>query len=195
MWKMLYFWKNDNKQAQPTMKRLIASIAVLLTIAIYLISCEKDDLCADGTPTTPGMVVEFYKAGNSVVNPVTNFVIYEQGSAKRDTLPPGTTKWAFPLRTDADEVTWALEYNSIASNNDTIKNTDLFTIRYTRTQTYVSRACGYKTTFTLLPATQGQPNPSVEDTVPADGAFIEGDPIVVTPNIENENEVHVQIYF
>lgn len=194
MWKMLYFWKNDNKQAQPTMKRLIGSIVVLLTLTIYLMSCEKDDLCADGTPTTPGMVVEFYKKGNSVVNPVTNFVIYEQGSTKRDTLPPGTTKWAFPLRTDADEVTWALEYNSIVGN-DTIKNTDLLTIKYTRTQTYVSRACGYKTTFTLLPATQGVANPLAQDIVPGDTPLIDGDPIVVTPNIENENEVHVKIYF
>ena len=179
------------------MKRLIASIAVLLTIAIYLISCEKDDLCADGTPTTPGLVVEFYKFDNATVrNDVTNFVYYTPGSGtiKRDTLKSGY-QIILPLKTDADEVTWALEYNNTSSGGTKTKNTDLFTVKYTRTQTYVSRACGYKTTFTLVPATQGQPNPSVQDIVPNDGALIRNNPTVVIPNIENEDEVHVKIFF
>lgn len=181
------------------MKRLVASIAILLLITTYLLSCEKDDICADGTPTTPGLVVEFYKKGvDNVLNPVSNFRYYVPGR-EDDMLPPdadtlkSVSRITLPLRTDQDSVTWALKYNSVSSLGIKSSNTDLLTIKYTRKTTYVSRACGYKTTFTLNPATTGSPNPSVTD---ADTKlFIEGNPEVVTTNIENENEVHVKIYF
>lgn len=180
------------------MKRLLASIAVLLLITSYLMSCEKDDICAEGTPTTPGLVVEFYKKDNqSVLNPVshptTNIVYYVQESVKRDTLKSGS-KLILPLKTDADEVTWALEYNSTSSAGVKTTNTDFFTIKYTRKETYVSRACGYKTTFTLHPDTVENPNPLPTDPVSENALFIK-DVVVVTPNIETENEVHVKIYF
>ena len=180
------------------MKRLLASIAVLLLITSYLMSCEKDDICAEGTPTTPGLVVEFYKKDNqSVLNPVshptTNIVYYVQESVKRDTLKSGS-KLILPLKTDAHEVTWALEYNSTSSAGVKTTNTDFFTIKYTRKETYVSRACGYKTTFTLHPDTVENPNPLPTDPVSENALFIK-DVVVVTPNIETENEVHVKIYF
>lgn len=171
------------------MKRLIASIALLLILTSYLLSCEKDDICAEGTPTTPGLVVAFYKKGeDNVTNPVSNFKYWVPGI--NDTLGSVSEvdEIIIPLRTDQDEVTWALQYNV-----GTKSNIDLFTVKYTRKNTYVSRACGYKTTFTLNPPIVGNPNPSVTDV---DGKlFIEDDPEVVTPNIENQNEAHVKIYF
>lgn len=175
------------------MKRLIASIAVLLIITSYLMSCEKDDICAEDTPTTPGLVVEFYKEGTSVTNTVQNFVYYVPGSPKRDTLASGT-KITLPLRTDLDEVIWALEYNTVSSGGIKYTKTDLFTVKYTRKNSYVSRACGYKTTFTLNADTQQDPNPFLSDIESPEDLYIE-DVVVVTPNIETENEVHVKIYF
>lgn len=180
------------------MKRLIASIAVLLIIATYLLSCEKDDLCADGTPTTPGLVVEFYyKNENDSLKFVPNFRYWVPGI--NDTIPSkddaakSVSQITLPLRTDQDEVTWALQYNTVTPSGTKLSNIDLLTIKYTRQNTYVSRACGYKTTFTLNPATSGNPNPSVTDGDTK--LFIDGNPEVVTPYIENENEAHVKIYF
>jgi hypothetical protein len=172
------------------MKRLIASIAVLLVLTTYLLSCEKDDICADGTPTTPGLVVEFYMKGEGTDIPkgASNFKYWVPGFEETLGTESEVNKITLPLRTDQDEITWALQYNE-----GTKSNTDLLTIKYTRKNIYVSRACGYKTTFTLIPETGGNPNPSVTDV---DGKlFIEGDPVVITPNIENQNEAHVKIYF
>ena len=180
------------------MKRLIASIALLLVITTYLLSCEKDDICADGTPTTPGLVVDFYsKTEPDQKIEVANFRYYVPGR-EDDMLPPDTdtlnrvSRIILPLRTDQDEVTWALRYNSVSPLGTKTSNTDLFTIKYTRTNTYVSRACGYKTTFTLLPETNDNPNPLIEPGT--DGRLIE-DYTVVTPYIENQDEAHVKIYF
>ena len=55
MWKMLYFWKEDN-----FMKQRI--IACLLLCAIAL-SCERDDIC-DSDNTTPRLVLAFYNIEN-----------------------------------------------------------------------------------------------------------------------------------
>lgn len=177
------------------MKRLIASIAVLLIITTYLLSCEKDDLCANGTPTTPGLVIEFYKKDNrDDLNSVTNFKYYVPGS--NDTLPLNpalsVSKITLPLKTDKDEVTWALQYNYTNPLGVKSSNTDYFTVKYTRKETYVSRACGFKTTFTLLPETTGNPNPLIE--AGDDTPFID-DYTIVTTNIETENEAHIKIYF
>lgn len=171
------------------MKKLIASVAVLLLITTYLISCEKDDICAEDTPTTPGLVVEFYNNDTDTVRTVTDFVYWSEGREK-DTLKTGT-KIILPLRTDSDEVTWSLQYNStIAGIKKT--NTDLFTVKYTRVNTFVSRACGYKTTFTLIPEATGSPNPLIEPGT--DGPFIERYDVETT-NIEYQDEAHVKLYF
>ncbi|PZR03146.1 MAG: hypothetical protein DI539_26665 [Flavobacterium psychrophilum] len=166
-------------------------------ISVYLLSCEKDDICSEDIPTTPGLVVQFHnKEIPTDTLVVSNFRYYVLGS--NEVLPAnpsaGVYKITLPLRTDQDEVTWALQYNSTSPITGVIStNTDYLTIKYTRKNTYVSRACGYKTTFVLNPATSGNPNPSVTD---ADATpFIDGNPEVVTPYIENENEVHVKIYF
>ena len=91
-------------------------------------------------------------------------------------------KIAIPLKTFANisEFDFKFNYGDASENNDVISFT------YDRDEIYISRACGYKTIFSLTAN-----NPSV---FPATGYWIQN--IIVTqPNIETENEVHVKIYF
>ena len=59
-----------------------------------------------------------------------------------------------------------------------------------RNNVYISRACGYKTLFNLNSLS------GIVQTEPLtpDGTWIKNI-VVVKPNLETENEVHVQIYF
>ena len=66
-------------------------------------------------------------------------------------------------------------------------NIDVITFNYQRVDKYVSRACGFKTLFYL-----NVTNPVV---LTADGSNWIQNIVVTQPNIENENEVHVKIYF
>ena len=66
-------------------------------------------------------------------------------------------------------------------------NSDEVTFNYTRKNVYVSRACGYKTLYTL-----DATNPVI---VTPDASNWIQNVIVSQPNIENENETHVKIYF
>lgn len=174
------------------MKRLIASIALLLIVSTYLLSCEKDDICAGTTPTTPSLMIEFYqKESPSVPMSISKLEYYVDGSTKIDSVN-NITKMKLPLKTDEDVTKWNLTYNRTIGNVK-IVNTDALEFSYKRTVTYVSRACGYKTTFKLEPNLQDKPNPILTDPK-GDGFWISGEPIVITTNIENEDKVHIKIY-
>ncbi|WP_294818535.1 DUF6452 family protein [uncultured Flavobacterium sp.] len=177
------------------MKRLIGSVIVLLAITCFSLSCEKDDLCADGTPTTPSIIVEFYNKDNTeeLVNLV-NLKYYAVGEA--DTLPdPLATanRIELPLRTNATSTKWGLMYTRRLSNGTfTPYNTDFIEFNYETLETYVSRACGYKTTFMLNPDSPEGSNPLLTDSDDTDGFWID-DVEVLTTNIENKDEVHIKI--
>jgi hypothetical protein len=91
-----------------------------------------------------------------------------------------------PLKTTADITTLRFIQNGSDTDN-TNDNIDVVTFNYQRVDEYVSRACGFKTLFYL-----NETNPVV---LTADGNNWIQNIVVTQPNIENENEVHVKIYF
>jgi hypothetical protein len=159
---------------------------LIILFTFTLSSCEKDDICAEGTPVTPRVIVEFYKfVTPTVLENVTNLGLIEP------TLSTGysftaVSKIQVPLKTTADITT--LHFIQNGSDTDTTNdNIDVITFNYQRVDKYVSRACGFKTLFYL-----NETNPVV---LTADGSNWIQNIVVTQPNIENENEVHVKIYF
>ena len=165
-------------------KIVVITLSFLLAVSFW--NCEKDDICAEGTPVTPRLIIEFYDAANpTVLKNVTNLGIIEPTFTEG--IPfNGVSKIQVPLRTTADITT--LNFTQNGSDTDTANdNIDAITFNYERINEYVSRACGYKTLFYL-----NDINPIV---LTADGNNWIQNIEVTQPNIENENEVHVKIYF
>lgn len=170
------------------MKRYLVTICIVV-FAISFWNCEKDDICAEGTVTTPRLVIEFYDAASpTTLKNVTNLGVIAPGFSEGFAFN-GESKIEIPLRTNLDTTT--LQFIENGSDSDTSNdNIDEITFNYTRQDIYISRACGYKTNFTL------------DDT---NGIQVVSDgnnwiSTTVTPTIEqalitNENEVHVKIYF
>ncbi len=181
------------------MKRLIGSVTLLLVLTYFSVGCEKDDICPDGTPTTPSVIVEFFNKDNreELVNLI-NFKYYAVGET--DTLPvvvDGTTtsfsRIELPLRTDATTTKWGLIFTRRLSNGQfTEPNTDFLEFNYETNEAYVSRACGFRTTFILAPDT-APGNPLLTDSEEADGLWIDSYEVDTTI-IENENETHIRIF-
>ncbi|MEO8236278.1 MAG: DUF6452 family protein [Flavobacterium sp.] len=166
-------------------KLIIASIALVITFSLW--NCEKDDICEDGTPTTPRMIVEFYDNLNPTVKKtVTNLGIVADGMTT-GILYNGVSKIEVPLQTTTDITKFSFIYDS--QNVDlSLRNEDKITINYTRNDVFISRACGYKTLFTLL----DNPNGIIK-TIDTDNWIKE---IVIQKyKILNEDEVHVKIFF
>lgn len=181
------------------MKKLKFTFLLLL---VALISCERDDICAETTPTTPRLMVEFYDATETEeLKPVTRLTVYGEGLANNPTndntegtLVYNTNATAIELPLligNEGEITtsrFILEKDTnlrLDEDVDTDSNIDIIEISYETEFVYVSRACGYKSIFKNL---------QVSFETSDDGAWISGIEVVDTIEIvENENTVHVRI--
>lgn len=188
------------------MKKII-SLVLLFTFGLS--SCEKDDICDPTTPTTPRLVIDFYDiADATLLKKVTNLkvvgidskgndlsegiIFNENGSTDTKYYANGVSTISIPLKTNDTITSYKFIYNA-KSTDPALINTDVLTFYYKHTDTYVSRACGFKTTFVLDPTSTVEPKTS---------PFVLAEPTqwirlvnVTDYNIDSENETHLQIYF
>ena len=161
----------------------IAFITLSLLLAVSFWNCEKDDICAEGTPVTPRVIIEFFDATNPTTpKNVTNLGIIATGFTEGFAFN-GTNKIEVPLRTNVD--TTELDFVLNGADNDPANDeTVTLTFNYERSNVFISRACGYKTIFNLT------------EVLPTDflGTWISS-LTIEQPNIINENETHIKIYF
>lgn len=175
-------------------------ILMLLVLIITFSACEKDDVCTE--ETTPRLIIEFYDITNNAnAKNVVDLKVKADGAPDYmvfNELLPTTdqsrylfngNKLQLPLKVGENSTTYHLIYNS---NSTTGKNEDILLFNYTPENVFVSRACGYKTIFTL-----DNPNGvTVSDASPADGLWLQQANInTLTTNITTENETHIKIYF
>jgi hypothetical protein len=159
---------------------------LLLLLSVFFSGCEKDDICDANTPTTPKIVIEFYDAANPItLKNVTNLGVIAPGFTNGLKFT-ATSKIKVPLKTFQDtSILHFIQNGSIDPITD--DNLDEITFNYSRKTVFVSRACGYKTLFTL--------NTTNPITVTPDSNNWIQNVIVSQPNIENEDETHIKIYF
>jgi len=150
----------------------------LAVFSALALGCQKDDICPEGTETTPLLVIEFYDVEDpSRLKAVQNLVVKAAG--KEVFLGPVTTNSiSIPLKTD-EGVT---EYSFTANNNSSSENEDLINFSYDPQTEYLNRACGFKVNFTNIDVNTQQD----EDN------WILSE-IVLQENVENETEAHISI--
>jgi hypothetical protein len=178
---------------------------VVLFIGLALISCERDDICAETTATTPRLLIEFYDASTDDLKNVLRLTAYGEGLVVDDNgmeIEPIVASDAtllfnensnaldLPLligtQGDRTTIRFVLEkFTNFRIDEDTAteSNSDIIEISYKPEFIYVSRACGYKSIFNDLDI----------DIVPDDDAWI-SNIIIDETTIENENTVHVRIF-
>lgn len=167
------------------MKKIIyISLSFVFLISFW--NCEKDDLCAATIPTTPRVVIEFYDSTTpTLLKNVTNLGIVTPGFTTGFSFN-AVSKIVMPLKTSQDVT--ILNFIQNGSDTDNMNdNSDQITFNYTRENIYISRACGYKTIFTLNVINGVE---LLTDT----NNWIQNITVQNT-SIENENETHVKIYF
>jgi hypothetical protein len=161
-------------------------LSLLLVLSIFFSSCEKDDICDANTPTTPKVVIEFYDVANpTTLKNVTNLGVIAPGFTNGFEFT-ATSKIKVPLKTFEDtSILHFIQNGSMDPTTD--DNLDEITFNYSRKTVFVSRACGFKTLFAL--------NTTNPITVTPDSNNWIQSVIVSQPNIENEDETHIKIYF
>ena len=161
---------------------------ILFIIAILLISCEKDDICDANTPTTPKLVINFYDVTTNAAKNVTKLAVYEEGNATALATFNAVDVIKIPLKTSANTTKYRFVLNS-GNTAAPLPNEDILEFNYSRNNVFISRACGYKTLFTL-----NQSSPTLTDFATPDGLWIQSK-TVQTTNITSENEIHIKIKF
>jgi hypothetical protein len=179
------------------MKKLLAFLMIL---GFASSSCEPDDICDPATPTTPRMLIQFYNVKiPSELKDVDNLKVKGEEMSEGVVLNPtaaGDDKYLangnnilLPLNTQADLVKYTFTIN-YGNSNPLLVHEDNLEFRYSRENSYVSRACGFKTTFNLDETTPF----ILSDSTPTDPLWIQY-VIVEQNNITSENETIVKIYF
>ena len=170
------------------------TILLVLVLSFSFSSCEKDDICDPNTPTTPRLVISFYDYTNSTLpKNVTNLKVIADGMTeavifKGSDIANGNSI-SIPLKTTENTTSYSFTLNS-GNANPILVNEDKIKFDYTRKEVYVSRACGYKTLFTLDPITPyTHTDAAVPDLLWMKHISVE------TNNIDNENETHIKIFF
>lgn len=170
------------------MKKIIP-ILLILSLVIYVSSCEKDDICVDGD--TPLLVIGFYDiddttASKDVPSLRIKEVILDSTVNTITDRSSSLDSIGIPLRSDATTTSFAFITNS-ADDADTGEETgsiDTLTFSYTTREAFLSRACGFVMNFDNLSV-----------TLPASANNWIQDIKVVQESIENSNNVHVKIYY
>ena len=167
------------------MKKIVS----FFIFTIFILACEKDDICADGTPTTPRLIVKFYDATMpDETKTVANLAVYglnDQNQAVFFDNITNTDSLAVPLRTDTN-VTQLVFHKDITDLSDLlVGNPDNVSISYNHEDKYVSRACGYKTIFELL---------SINIVTDTDNWILNAEINIDNSTIENEQAAHIKVF-
>ena len=182
----------------------------LLIIAILLLGCERDDICAEGTPTTPRLLIEFFDAADTeTLKSVTRLSVYGEdlvtSGLPEDTATAEGVALIFNSNSNAIELPlligdegietttrYILERDTnlrIDGDAATDSNNDILVVKYTPQFVYVSRACGVKSIFTNLEVSVESNDASqwIQNTALANTTETQ-----IT--VENEDATHVQIF-
>ena len=173
----------------------------LLILFLYLIinlGCERDDICAETTPTTPRLLIDLY----DIAEPDEQKNVFDfrvQGVGNDNVLPDynvvsSANAIILPLRTDANTTEYKLHIDYGINDNGTPDNPDddfeegnedIIAINYTTEEIYVSRACGYKTIFKNVTLTV------VQDS---DNWILSKESITDNQSVEDETTIHFNLF-
>ncbi len=155
---------------------------LLLFLSLFFLHCEKDDVCNEGTPGTPRLVIRFYDKENPAeIKRLPGITIQEinqenpifysefDSIALPLDLTQSYTRYAFVLSSETDTITLAdtLQFN--------IQN---------RRDIYTRRACGYRAEYELA-----QP-----PVTPINTPSWFYDATILIDTIQNEERAHLAIY-
>lgn len=167
------------------------SLFILIGVLVLYsnLSCERDDICAEGTPTTPFLVIKFIDFDTSTqVKAPLELQVKAVGIETPFTLGTVTDSILIPLRNNVSITDYEFTINSDITNNsdtDPLPNKDTVSFQYTTQEEYVSSACGFKINYkglTVSPVEAGD-----------DGSWIKNITIQ-RENVTDETTAHVFIF-
>ncbi len=163
----------------------------LLGLLLLLLGCQRDDICPASTPTTPMLILSFYDVDDREsfkrpTNLSVRSIVNDSVKTLYQRINPDSIQ--IPLRTNQNITTYTFTlFDAEVDEEDPefTPDTDTLTFTYGTEEVYVNRACAYKVIYNSLKLT-------IEGG--EDGEWIDSY-IIEEPNIEDDTESHINIYF
>ncbi|MGB0376590.1 MAG: DUF6452 family protein [Flavobacteriaceae bacterium] len=157
------------------------TVRYFIGISTFLfLQCERDDICLEGTPGTPRMIVVFKDNQNRALNKVASGLVVVGTATSTSLAIAAEDSILIPLnpRTESS----VFEFYKTQSATQTLATSLEF--RYNRYDLYINRACGYKAQYILQ-------NPVISATTT--GTWIETFE-VIQDTIKDETQTHIYLY-
>ncbi|RZS90431.1 DUF6452 family protein [Aquimarina brevivitae] len=164
--------------------KILFSFLALLTLLVVIVgnySCERDDICPPGTPTTPLLIIKFFD----------NITRIDPKAPENLSIKAVDVEELFVSEFNQDSIGIPLKTNVLITEfeftieQEETTNTDTLSFEYTPVEEYVNSACGFRVTF------EGLTNSLVAE----DGGTNWIKEIVIQePNVTDETITHIYIY-
>ena len=150
-------------------------------LIIFIFNCEKDDICLEGTPGTPRLIIRFFDQNEKIIpKPLSNVTIKALGKDEDYVVFSGDSL-GIPLKLISNSTIYTFTYLDVLDNQEKI---DTLKFNYKREDYYVNRACGFLSNliFTI---------PALE-ILDKESIFLGFK--ILNDTIKNENQAHLAIY-
>ncbi len=169
-------------------KNILLLAIIIISIVYSTTSCERDDICAEGTPTTPFLIIKFIDNDTQIETDIKAPVELQVRAVGVDeVIDLGTVRDSIliPLRTNTTSTEFEFTINSDTTNDENPANTDIVSFQYTPVEEYVSSACGFRVVYNAITASEGDAG--------TDGDWIKGISEQRT-NVTDETTAHIFIF-
>ena len=148
---------------------------------IFLFNCEKDDICLEGTPGTPRLIIRFFDQNEKFTTKPLSKASIKALSEEEEYIVFSGDSLGIPLKlvTNTTIYTFTLLDDSVTKEKvDTLK------FNYKREDYYINRACGFLSNLIFT-------NPALE-ILDKESVFSGFN--VLKDTIKNEKQAHLAIY-
>ena len=150
-------------------------------LIIFIFNCEKDDICLEGTPGTPRIIIRFFDQNEKIIpKPLSNVKI-KALSKDEDYLVFSGDSLGIPLKLISNSTIYTFKYLDVLDNQEKI---DTLKFNYKREDYYVNRACGFLSNLIFT-------TPALE-ILDKESIFLGFK--ILNDTIKNENQAHLAIY-
>ena len=148
---------------------------------MFLFKCEKDDICLEGTPGTPRLIIRFFDYNERMTLKSLSNVTIKAKSRDEDYIVFSGDSLVIPLKLISNSTIYTFTYFNDLGNQEKI---DTLKFNYKREDYYINRACGILSNLIFT-------TPAVE-IISNESLFLDFN--ILKDTIKNENQAHLAIY-
>ena len=150
-------------------------------LIIFIFNCEKDDICLEGTPGTPRLIIRFFDQNEKIIpKPLSNVTVKALSKDEDYVVFSGDSR-GIPLKLISNSTVYTFTYLDVLDNQEKI---DTLKFNYKREDYYVNRACGFLSNLIFT-------TPALE-ILDKESIFLGFK--ILNDTIKNENQAHLAIY-